>query len=350
MMESSKIEQSISDNIKTLGFVMTCFMVFYHVGAVVNPNEANSQLSNDYMNQFFDNMVRLVMVHFFAVTGFLLFVNLDTHNYVNKIKRRIQSLLIPYVVWQIIALVIVSLKTRSLFCNLNGFIYFCFLFVRWPIDGPLWYVYAVFVLAVFSPCFLWVFKNRGISFLFFIGALIVAGFFPGGNAGKGAAALGKIANWGYVPNLLYYFPAFFLGAYWGYTYNKEKDYSIHTFLGVMLVVSFFLNMIQPGILELAAIVSVPFYGITMIRVRSAFKNLKVYKLTFLMYALHSPLIMLCKSLYETALWNLNLPTIIVNIMLRVLVLGTVIGFAYLVYFIAKSISPKMLMILTGGRG
>lgn len=98
------IMEQVSKKIKVLGFLMTCFMVFYHCGKFDDSLAINSVdlFFNAILNRLFSGMGTVVMAWFFTISGFLLLKDLSYQNYLYKIKRRVFSLLIPYIVWQII--------------------------------------------------------------------------------------------------------------------------------------------------------------------------------------------------------------------------------------------------------
>lgn len=64
--------------------------------------------------QFFSN---LCVPMFFCISAFLLFRNIDTKNYKEKIKRRIKTLIIPYFIWNIIYYIF--FHTISLLSKIN---------------------------------------------------------------------------------------------------------------------------------------------------------------------------------------------------------------------------------------
>ena len=97
------MDKQTSSRITILGFVMTSVIVMYHCGATgVVPLNILDDKINKFLDAFFDNMAILAMSHFFFVTGYLLFYNLTEVLFKTKIKRRFFTLIIPYILWQII--------------------------------------------------------------------------------------------------------------------------------------------------------------------------------------------------------------------------------------------------------
>lgn len=97
--------EEISKRIKVIGFLMTCVIVMYHTGKPdFFVNEYDLKL-NMMIAQVNDVLAGLAMSWFFTVSGFLLFRNLNKITYKFKVVRRINSLLIPYILWQMITVV-----------------------------------------------------------------------------------------------------------------------------------------------------------------------------------------------------------------------------------------------------
>lgn len=154
------MNESTSNKIRYTGFIMTIFMVCYHCPTFESAEpwgHLDSTLTF-LVSYVFNTMGVLVMSWFFMITGFLLFNNLNFSNYCVKIKKRFFSLFIPYLTWQ--CLIAAKLIIQGSKITALDFFEKIFAFVAWPFDGALWYVYAVFILAIFSPMLLLIFKNK----------------------------------------------------------------------------------------------------------------------------------------------------------------------------------------------
>ena len=211
------MNQKVSEKIKILGFLMTCFMVFYHCGALDNSYALNATDAgfNTFSSYIFDAMGKLVMSYFFAVTGFLLFRNLNLKNYPIKIKRRVFSLLIPYVTWQVIVTLKLVLQGKYIF-SLQDFLCKTFFLVMWPLNGAMWYLYAIFLLALISPIFLLIFKNKKVGWCLVLATII----FLAANGNITNELFIRIVNHGFVGNIFFYFPSYLVGAFYGKFYDE----------------------------------------------------------------------------------------------------------------------------------
>ena len=85
-------------------------------------------------------LVKVAMPMFFAMSGYLFFANVEQFNkeiYWQKIGRRIKTLLIPYIIWNV--LMAVKLKT------------FCLSFFWTPANMPLWFLRDLMIVSLLTP-------------------------------------------------------------------------------------------------------------------------------------------------------------------------------------------------------
>ncbi|WP_373599797.1 acyltransferase family protein [Paraclostridium bifermentans] len=340
------MNQKLSEKIKILGFLMTCFMIFYHCGALDNSYALNATDAafNTFLSNIFDVMGVFVMSHFFAVTGFLLFRNLNLKNYPTKIKRRVFSLLIPYVTWQVIITLKLVLQGQYIF-SLKDFLYKTFYLVMWPSDGAMWYVYAVFLLALVSPIFLLIFKNKNIGW----GLVVVIIIFLSAQRNITNEMFVRIVNHGYVGNILFYFPSYLVGAFYGKFYDELHQENRLVYIFSVLFIAFLLEGTFPGFLSNTTIKLMPIMGLFLLPVIPSLKDKWVYRLTFLMYAMHQPLIDDIRWRIYDFYEYISIPVSVSNILTRVIILISVIILSTIIYVILNKFAPKALTALTGGR-
>ena len=101
---------------------------------------------------------------FYLISGYLFYQGYRNSmlEYENKLKRRIKSLLIPYILWNIIAFIIYTFVTHDM--QMSQF-FESFWFVvgkngHSPADGPLWFVRTLIFLSVISPIMYLINKNK----------------------------------------------------------------------------------------------------------------------------------------------------------------------------------------------
>lgn len=125
---------------------------------------------NDHVSIAFNQIGILAMSYFFTVTGFLLFSGLSYGKIPSKIKKRVKTLLIPYIVWELIATCYYVALGRVF--SFGTWVSTVFLFNTWPPDGALWYVYTIFILACCSYVLLPLLSNSRIR-----GVVVFISFF-----------------------------------------------------------------------------------------------------------------------------------------------------------------------------
>lgn len=116
---------------------------------------------------------------FFTISGFLFYRNMTPDNpvilrnkFVSKLKSRVWTLFIPYLIWNLIASVLFILKYLYLgksgydVFTENGFSIFNFIKGFWdlnsgyPYDFALWFVRNLIVISLFTPLLFFIIKNR----------------------------------------------------------------------------------------------------------------------------------------------------------------------------------------------
>lgn len=116
----------------------------------------------------------LAIPTFFMISGFFLFKGYQVSKYLSKIVRRLKRLVVPYIMWNILFVIfylslahfVPRLSSRVTSFGLDSFSgafeKILSLTVA-PIDGPLWFLRAIFLLAIFSPIIWLVMKlSRGL--------------------------------------------------------------------------------------------------------------------------------------------------------------------------------------------
>jgi len=149
----------------------------------------NSSLSVNY-NSFIQifisqGLTRIAVPLFFAISGYLFFLNVKTGSFVEiipKIKKRFKTLLLPYLIWSALSILLFTLiqtvpqlrfffndsliVEKSLIKILNNFFFH-------PIPYQLWFIRDLLLLVCISPFLHWLLKNH---YTFIIFLLLVLWF------------------------------------------------------------------------------------------------------------------------------------------------------------------------------
>ena len=112
-----------------------------------------------YITELFSQVIgRICIPLYLFISGYLFFykASFSVELYKCKLKSRVKTLLIPYLLWNIIAficlIVYLLIKHKEIIINIQTLITVFWAGERGtPIDGPLWFIRDLIVLAIISP-------------------------------------------------------------------------------------------------------------------------------------------------------------------------------------------------------
>lgn len=208
-------DELLSKTISYLRFPLTVGVVFAHYNLAKNGfllHGVKYGLNNPdwyyYIISFFCEVLpRFTVPLFFLISGFLFFYRKDFNNmvYKQKLHTRAVTLLLPFFLWNIIAILIkVSYKLpflssvfpnayktdilltperlfNTFFANFENEGIFVSPVVKeattgisnnpFPIDVPMWYVRELIVMVILAPILYWLIKRIGIWFITILGII-----------------------------------------------------------------------------------------------------------------------------------------------------------------------------------
>lgn len=219
-------KELLSDTIDSLRFPLTVGVVFIHFSMAegfcyngIAFGVDNPPFFFFVVNLFSEVLARVCVPLFFIISGFLFFFHLDFcwKAYSRKLRSRVRTLLLPYIVWNIFAAIVILGKSllpfypdvtihfsfirllNTFFYNIdgNGIIVgpsFLVPSMACPLNIPMWFVRDLMVMVLLAPIHYWLIKSvRGtyivmlgvlwfFSSLFFssdsyVGMLVMASFF-----------------------------------------------------------------------------------------------------------------------------------------------------------------------------
>ncbi len=183
----------LSETITFLRFPLTVAVVFIHtclenvvIGGTLLVSEGKFPFYNVLHHFVTDELARIAVPLFFFLSGFLFFYRSDfsLKTYSEKLKRRIRTLLVPYLFWNVIVF-LAFLFTRPLLSHvtsgetnpISGYGWLDWLNPFWnhkdgmPICFQFWFIRDLMVVILFSPLLYYIVKYSKTLGIIILGGL-----------------------------------------------------------------------------------------------------------------------------------------------------------------------------------
>lgn len=173
-----------SRTIDWLRFPMAALVVLLHTGALGVGSSQPIYRTLSILTSA--GICRIAVPCFFLFSGFLFFTKLhewDWSIWGEKLKKRIRTLLIPYLLWNLIAAVVIY-TYRHWRISLEGGVPPSFLehvsaWGGWwdsgvSFDGPLWFVRDLMILCLLAPLIYWLIKRMKVWWLLIVAIAYLA--------------------------------------------------------------------------------------------------------------------------------------------------------------------------------
>lgn len=153
------MNQIASEKMRWTSFLCSIFIALIHLSASFV--DYNQEIIN-----YYQQLAVPAMSYYFLSSAYFRFRNYKKEDYLPKLKKRVWTLLIPYVVWNTVEFIICSVRgyiTPSLWQFVKGFI-FVYIPVldiaKEPMIGALWFVIRLLVYEVTVPFIFYFVKNK----------------------------------------------------------------------------------------------------------------------------------------------------------------------------------------------
>ena len=237
-MEKQPIKKQYSEALGLLRFPLAVVVVAVHVFSAVVPGadgvKESSTFFQETSNLIFSFLRGQSVPIYFFISGYVFFlgITLDRETYKRKLYNRSKTLLIPFIIWNLLLLlqyVILRMPAFASFApsisqiqpswGLRSVLQ-CFWDATqcvfpdstpgdagylYPINGPLWFLRDLMIVVLTTPILYWLLKRVGVWFVLLLGIAKVMAFF---------------LDWGYSNQLLI---AFFFFSWGAYMSVKRKD-------------------------------------------------------------------------------------------------------------------------------
>lgn len=310
-------------------------------------------LTNRFINYY---LMQSSMIFFFIAAGFMFFLkgaSLSLSAYSAKLRRRVNTLLIPYLIWNALGMILWLAKNRSLLPDLtsnplgyDGLIHTLtagfFSLNGTPFDFPLWFLRNLIIAVVCTPLLAIMIRNcRALSPI----VLILISAIPS-------------VNYLRIPECIAYFA---LGGTWS-ALTQHRDYTLPRWIpavcGIytMLCMSIFLYLKFTGIefpyvveylfsltARCALIIATISLCSHVLQRKSSLRTLNA-RAVFFIFAFHG----LYSSWIRKAVAKFVVPDSDVRFTVNYLLTSLIVlGFAYLAIIVTRRYFPSIYALLTG---
>lgn len=174
---------SFSRKVAFVSFLMQLGIVMVHMNTDHYFEPGPGETVTDVLCQWISRLCLdggTVSLSFFMIcSAFLLYYNLTKENMLEKFRRRMVSLLVPFVIWNAAGMIFCALY----YWNTEGFTiiftYIPFQFAMSRYCPVMWFSQALLFFLLFIPVILWVMKKRVIGELVLLGAYLGVRFSKG---------------------------------------------------------------------------------------------------------------------------------------------------------------------------
>ena len=373
-------EEIQSQTIAYLRFPLTILVFYIHMNPQENSNyvEMNNILWSNGLNlqevysilgtsiSIFSN---IAVPSFFVFAGFLFFYRIENWNlsyYLKNVSKRIKTLCIPYIIWNImpvfLSIFFIIIKHESLFDYLtslwnNGILHIFWNSTTWdvnfvnifgwsqqlwgPQNLPLWFLRDLIIICFLSPILLLGIKYLKKYFLFLLGICYLLNLWPN------------------IPGFsITSFFFFSLGSSFGfYKKNMVIEFSKFRYIfGAIAIVTLILSIIYKGmdftkitmqLYIMTGVFSVFIITAFLIQNEKIKVNAFLSKSSFFLYCFHSIAVLTISHRILIKIFGTeNLLCVISSYLLSPFLCAII---CLSIFFLLKKITPGLLNILTGNR-
>ena len=357
-----KLDPKSSERLTILKFPLIVGVVFIHAYVKKTGEEIDglgsesSLLVLEFLRNFISQgIARLAVPLFFLMSGYLFFYGFDfsLESFFKKLKSRVKTLLIPFLLWNLATLALVALiqanpLVKEFFgwkvgwvssYSFNDYLAAIFGIGRAPVAYQFWFVRDLMLLILGVPLFHFLFKYLPLPFLFLLFLGWISGYWPiyvphaeatlffsiGAFIGTKGKSLFALDRYG-IYAIALYFPLALANAYFFTSVFYPYLHRIGILFGVI-----------SGLFFTQFLMESP-------RVKKALIGLS--GVSFFVFAAHEPLLTLTRNILSQNFWPQSPksafgPYLFTPILVLILLVLT--------YSLFSKVAPRLLNLVTGGR-
>ncbi len=334
MLEETNRKFVWTKRLNNTKWILTLLIVLYHI-----PVPANSSGFQYTTLLYTKDLGDCVVTLFSLISGFLFFYN--AHNFSDiyaKMKRRVWTLLVPYMMWNIINSLYLILRSNGISGFIKGIITTNWVknIILWDSSPHLWYVFMLIFWTALAPLLFITYKDKRLLAVLLLSQVIYCVY-------KGSNILASrhtyiLYTWGGLVGTI--FPNLFNK--WGVFDKKKRKITFYICLIIYIVIRLpYNNITNNGILVWCYAARSIFLLLALMNAPFEYVGIKTgYAFSFWTFAIHYYLDAIISDYIFK--W---VPIPIAQILSWVIVFSLAIASG----MILKYVSPKLFLILTGNR-
>lgn len=199
----------------------------------------HSKIAQCFYVFFKHTLIHTAVPLYMILSGFLYFRDYTNEKYVEKNKRRIRTLVIPYLLWNTLNTLLIimarsflsfaSIEDKTIEINLKNILLGIF---HYEYNGPFWFVFALIIFSLISPLIDLLLKNKTSSIITIVTLIILLYF----NIGLPTSLFYNQSS------IIYYLVGCFLGRFYLKWFSERKSLKfslINLLLLIVLIVLYF---------------------------------------------------------------------------------------------------------------
>lgn len=337
-----------------VSFILSILVFFVHISSFAQYSNTGNLIStiNEKASFFFkESITSFAVPMFYILSGISFYKNYDNSKYLNKIKSRVFTIIIPYLLWNTIWMIFDIICSYSFlskyfvgreqfavtFTNvLKGiFLYEC--------NEPFWFIYKLIIFSLAAPLIYTVIRNKyiGIASIGILTVFVIVGkrLFP--------------STFSFPTSIMVYLVGAIIGKHY-FDYTLKKSSKVVQCLSIVVLFTYIIlkNLFAPQIRSLESFLPIVTYTILVFALWSILdlfidkmKTKKVYSRSFAIYAMHVNISAIITKLvfivFPKREW-MAIPNFFATVILTLL-------FIHLVCSIGERFFPRVYSILMGER-
>lgn len=354
----------LSEKLKAISFILMVMVVILHSYNLEVKLDSKIVLVDAGLNSFIQNFIckgitTIAVPLFFIISGYLFFLNIKNGSlieFIAKYKKRIKTLVLPYLIWSIYGLLFVFILqtipiSRPFFYNALIFDYsfsqlLTTIFIH-PIPYQLWFIRDLIILIFLTPLWYKLLTNikHYVLLLFLITWFIEFNFILFSHEALlfflagGYLGLNKISlqHFNFKKKSLLFVMAWLM-----LTFTETMLLHLN-YQQEWVIIAVHKVEILTGIIALWGIYDFYFEGKK--KDISSYKVYFLFQFSFFLYAFHEPVLSIFRKGLNKLIGHSEIESFTIFLIAPTLTILTSIILGYYI----KKITPKLYFLLTGGR-